>query len=91
MKKLGEKAIWALFAILIVGNIAVFMNGVKLSDEINFYENEIKNIKQDNIKLEKKVYKADSVTYAASVAAELKFSNKNKTVSLDEMGYAYNN
>lgn len=91
LDKYGKKTIWVVFLSLIALNIFVFMNGVKLSDEVYFYEGEISKIKAENIKLEQKVYMVDSVTYAASVAAELDFSKKSETLFLEEVGYARNN
>lgn len=90
MPKILRTTIWLTFFTLMVANIILFVYGVNLSDEINFYETEVKKLRQENITLEKKVFKFDSVTYAASIAAELDYTASNNTVYLQNPGYAYN-
>lgn len=90
MKNTFRNIVGVVFVGLIAANMFVFTNGVKLSDEINFYERELKALRNENVDLEKKVYKVDSITNAASLAAELDFSNKSEPVYIGQKGYAYN-
>ncbi|OGK37675.1 hypothetical protein A3F03_03430 [Candidatus Roizmanbacteria bacterium RIFCSPHIGHO2_12_FULL_41_11] len=90
MKIVFRPLIFIGFAILIAINIAVFVNGLTLSDELNYYESQITKLRQDSLELEKRVYKYDSVTYAASIAAELDFTFQEQTIYLKTPGYAYN-
>lgn len=91
MNRFIRSIIWVVFFGLIVGNVYLFIYGVKLTDEINFYESKVNELRADNIRLEKKVFKFDSVTYAASLAAELDYTaNNTETIYLNQPGYAYN-
>jgi len=85
-----SKIIWVIFFFLIVGNIYVFVGGLKLSDEMNKYESEIKKIHQENIDLEKKVFEVESLKYTASMAAVLNFTGKTAPIVLNRMPYALN-
>lgn len=78
------------FFALLFGNIYVFINGVQLSDKIHFYESEVKNLRQENINLEKHVYKFDSISYAASIAAELDYEDSKDMLYVTNPGYALN-
>lgn len=91
MNKFIKTTIWILFFSLVIGNVYVFMHGVKLGDEIGFYENEIKKLRKENTQLEQKVYKIDSVTYAASIAAELDYVYSDNALYIDQKGFAFNN
>ncbi len=91
MKTLVKPLIWVAFFALVLGNVYLFIYGVKLSDEINFYEFKVHELRAENIRLEKKVFKFDSVTYAASLAAELDYTaNNSEMIYLNQPGYAYN-
>lgn len=78
-----------LFVGLMVANIYVFLSGVALGDEINHYEKEITRLHQENLDIEKKVYDAESLNYAASMAAAMDFSKKTTPVYLDNLKYAF--
>ncbi len=92
MKKLSGAAIWVLFFALMAGNIYVFITGVSLSEDIHRFETEIEQLRQENIELETKVFKAESIEYAASLAADLDYTEKTEPVFFDnDTKYAYNN
>jgi cell division protein FtsL len=92
MKKLSGVAIWVLFFALMIGNISVFITGVSLSEDIYRFETEIEQLRQENIELETKVFKAESIEYAASLAADLGYTKKTQPVFFDnDTKYAYNN
>ncbi len=88
MKLLANSAIWFVFFGLMIGNVYVFMQGISLSDQIHQYENGMKKLRQENIELETKIYKVESITYAASLAAELEYNKKSEPVFFDEKKYA---
>ncbi|MCX7996742.1 MAG: hypothetical protein N2691_03200 [Patescibacteria group bacterium] len=81
-------SIWILFFSLMMGNVYVFVKGVELSDRIHTFESEINMLKQQNSELETKIYKAESITYAASLAAELDYGKKSEPVFFGEKKYA---
>lgn len=90
MKLLAKQAIWLLFFGLMIANVYVFVSGVQLSDELSRYDSEIARLDQENLELEKKVYSVESLTHAASLAAELQFTNAAPPVYLDEQHFALN-
>lgn len=82
--------IWVVFLLLIVANIFVFLNSIRLSDKINRFEKEIASLHQENLVLENRIYKVDSLQYAASIAAQLNFWKKAEAVFLNGLKYARN-
>ncbi len=88
MKLLANSAIWFVFFGLMIGNVYVFMQGISLSDQIHQYENDMKQLRQENIELETRIYKVESITYAASLAAELDYNKKAEPVFFGEKKYA---
>lgn len=87
-KLLVNSTVWFVFFGLMIGNVYVFMQGISLSDQIHQYEKEIQKMRQENIELETKIYKAESITYAASLAAELEYDKKSEPVFFGEKKYA---
>ncbi|MBI4226237.1 hypothetical protein HY612_03950 [Candidatus Roizmanbacteria bacterium] len=61
---------------------------MKLSDKINHFEKEIKNLHQENLTLENKIYAVDSLQYAASIAAQFDFNQKAQPMYLENLKYA---
>lgn len=90
MKSLAKQAVWLLFFGLMIANVYVFVSGVQLSDDLSRYDSEISRLNQENLELEKKVYSVESLTHAASIAAELNFTNAAPPVYLDEQRFALN-
>lgn len=88
MKKTVKLTIWIAFFLLISVNVFIFLSGMKLSKQINYFEKETKRLHQENIDLEKKAYEADSLQYAASVAAQLDFTKKAEPYFLENLRYA---
>lgn len=76
IKNYYKHSIIALFFILVIVNIIVFISGVALSDDISKFDAEISRLQQENLELEKDLYGVESLTHAASVAAELQFAKK---------------
>ncbi|OGK27096.1 hypothetical protein A3C28_04910 [Candidatus Roizmanbacteria bacterium RIFCSPHIGHO2_02_FULL_39_9] len=76
--------------ILLFCNIFVFLQSIKLGDQINKYEKEINRLHQENLVLENNVYEVDSLQYASSMAASLNFTQKAEPTFLDELKYARN-
>lgn len=90
MKLIGKYGIWLVILILMVVNVYVFVSGVKLGDEISRFDREIARLNQENLELEKKVFSAESLNHAASVAAQLDFTNGAPPVYLENQTYALN-
>ena len=88
MKFVVKHLIWVLFFGLMIANAYVFISGVQLSDDLSRYDVEIGKLKQENLELEKKLYSYESLNHAASLAAELNFSNSAPPVYLDEQKFA---
>lgn len=91
MRKLTGFLIWVIFLVLVSVNIYVFINSLKLSDNINRFEKEIKTLHQENLGLENRIYEVDSLQYAASLAGRLDFTQKAQPVYLDNLKYAKGN
>ena len=85
-----NKIIWVFVVGLIIGNIYVFLSGMQLADEINYFERQTAKIHTENLELEKKLSSFDSYTYAATMAAEMKFTKNLTPMYLDDMKYALN-
>jgi cell division protein FtsL len=90
MNKFTRIIIWFVFLALIAGNIYIFVSSIHLSDEINRFEADINRVHQENIELEKKVFKVESLQYTASLAAQLDFTKKSAPIVLDNTRYALN-
>lgn len=82
--------IFITLVILLLCNIFVFLQSIKLGDQINKYEKEINRLHQENLILENNVYEVDSLQYASSMAAMLNFTQKAEPTFLDELKYARN-
>jgi len=82
--------IWGILFVFILGNVYVFIIGIKLSDEVNHFEKEIKRLKQENINLEKKAYEVESLKFAASMAAKLNFIKQSQPMYIENLKYALN-
>lgn len=85
-----KNSIWIIFAILIVTNIFIFVSGIKLSDEISYFEKETRLFHQESVELEKQKSSLSSLQYAASIAATLEFTKKSQPIYLENLPYAMN-
>ncbi len=90
MKGLFKQTIWFIFMFLVMANAYLFINGMKMSHEINQYESQIQAIHKQNLDLEKKAYLAESLTYATSMAAQLQFTKKLTPMYLQDKAFAKN-
>lgn len=88
MKKNYHVLFYVLFLVMGVAHLYLFVSGITLGDRISKYENLTKVLRQDNIDLEKKLYNVESLTYAASQAAKLKFTQKTTPLYLESQGIA---
>lgn len=88
MKKIGKLIIGISFIALVAVNLYIFVSGMKLSEQIGFFEQETKRLYKENLSLEKKAYEADSLQFAASVAAQLDFAQKAEPYFLENLGFA---
>lgn len=77
--------------ILLIGvNIAIFIQGIKLGNEISYYETEIASLNQENIEWEQEIYKIESHVWTASLAAELNYGKYNAPMYSQLPKYARN-
>lgn len=90
MKKIIKIIVPILFIGLVVINIFIFVSSMSLSQQINSFEKDTQKIRQQNIALEKELYRANSLDYAASVAAKLEFTKKAEPYFLENLKYALN-
>ena len=90
MKKISGLFTIAVFLVLVGANVFIFLSGMRVSEQISFYETETKKLKQENIDLEKKAYAAESLQNAASVAAQLDFTKKAEPYFLENLRFARN-
>jgi hypothetical protein len=90
MKFIAKHLIWVLFFALMIANAYVFISGVHLSDELSRYDSEITRLDRENLDLEKKLFSYESLNHAASIAAELNFTNAAPPIYLDEQTFALN-
>lgn len=88
MKNLTKFLVWVIFLVLVSANVYVFLNSLKLSDNINRFEKEIKVLHQENLSLENRIDDVDSLQFAASLADQLDFTQKAQPVYLDNLKYA---
>lgn len=88
MKKTGKILITILFLVMVVANLLIFVSGMNLSQQISYFEQETKRLRRENISLQKKAYEADSLQFAASVAAQLNFAQKAEPYFLENLGFA---
>ena len=73
---------------LIASNVYIFVSGFTISEKISYYEQEIKKLHQQNIDLEQKAYKVNSLQHTASEAATLGFDKRTEPIYLDELHFA---
>lgn len=90
MKITVNKLLSIALLVLVAINITIFVKGVALSDEINYYEHELKDLKQQNSDFEYNIYALESISKTASLAAQLDYGTFNEPIYLDQPQYAYN-
>lgn len=91
LKIFFKNIIWLVLSILVAGNIFIFVSGMKLANEINFYEREIKKLHRENTELTTKISQLNSLQFAASIAGQLNFVKKSQPIYLESLKYAYKN
>ena len=77
-------------AVLVIINVTYFIKGVRLGDEISYYEKELKTLQEENAEFEQQIYALESISKTASLAAELKFGKYNDPIFSDMPQYALN-
>lgn len=88
MKKTGKALILVSFIVLVITNLYIFVSGMNLSQEISHFDQETKRLRRENLSLRKKAYDADSLQFAASVAARFDFARKAEPYFLENLGFA---
>lgn len=90
MKIVIKDILIILFFILLVANTGIFVSGMYLGDDINRFDSEIKKLNRENTLLEKEVYHAESLQYAASLSAKLNFVKQAQPIYFENLKYALN-
>ncbi len=88
MKKPFRIVLGFLFLGLVVVNLYIFVSSMSLSQQVSYFEQETKKLQKDNLGLQKKAFEADSLQFAASVAAQLDFTKKAEPYFLENLGFA---
>ena len=88
MKKIINIVFSLTAGMLILLNIFIFCSSLKLSDDINNFENKINQLHIENLALEKKVSDLSSLKYAESLAPSLGFTKINMPTYLDKLNVA---
>lgn len=88
MKNFFKYTSWILLVLLIAANIFTLISGMKLSQEVSYLEKKTKQLRSDNMELEKQLYKTSSLQFAGSVAATLDFTKKAEPYFLENLGFA---
>lgn len=88
MKKFLKLGLYLLFTILICTNIFIFVSSMNLSEDINKLESKTKRLKQENMELENKLYRTNSLESASLYAKELDFTKKASPYYLENLGFA---
>lgn len=79
-----------LIIFLLLLNSYYFYCSIKISDEINKYENKLIEVQNKNLILEKKLASVSSLEFAYKAAENLGFKKQTKTVYFENLVYAYN-
>lgn len=90
MKMYFKYFVPCLLLVLIIANALIIVNGIKLSGEIYRFESQTLRIKKQNTDLEKKLYNASSLQFAASQAAQLGYTKNAQAYSLNVLKQALN-
>lgn len=90
MNLIKKNLFYLVFAILLFSNVAIFISSMYLGDEVNRFDSETKQLTQENAALEKEVYQAQSLQYAASLSAGLNFTKQSQPVFFENLKYALN-
>ncbi len=90
MKKFGVQLIILVFLALVVVNIGIFVHSIVLGADMNAYELNTQKLHQENLDLENQMYEVDSLSYAASQAAKLNFTQPANPIYLENLKYALN-
>lgn len=80
----------ALFVVLVVANVYIFVSGIRIGDEINYLERETKVLHEQNVGLNAKISLFNSLKYAGSVAEKMNFKKKSSPIYLENLGFAKN-
>ncbi len=90
MKKFWVQIIFVVFFGLVLVNIGIFVHSIVLGSDLNRFEQETKKLTAENLDLENQMYQVDSLSFAASMAAKLNFTQSAKPIYLESLKYAYN-
>jgi len=90
MRNVLKDTLIVTFFILLIANTAIFVSGMYLGDDINRFDGEIRKLNRENAVLEKEVYQAESLQYAASLSAKLNFTKQSQPLYFENLKYALN-
>lgn len=88
-QKFAFKAVaFVLFIAMLIANIVVFAQSVRLSDQLVHLENETRELQKQNAQLQQKVYTSSSLSNLGDLADQLGFTKEAEPVHLDSSEYA---
>ena len=88
MKSVFKFFISGVFIILLLLNFWIFTKGMYLSQEISKYETNTQKLRKENMELETKLYKINSLKNTSSMAASLEFTRRANPYFLDNLKVA---
>ncbi len=80
MKFHSNTAIIITIIVMVGINIAIFIRGISLSDEIHYFESETARLQEQNVEAEQQIYELSSYTQTASIAAVLDYGKYNAPI-----------
>jgi len=88
MKSVFKFFISGVFITLLLLNFWIFTKGMYLSQEISKYETNTQKLRKENMELETKLYKINSLKNTSSMAASLEFTRRANPYFLDNLKVA---
>lgn len=90
MKSIYQRIVLGVFAVAVVGNIAIFISSMKLSSEIHNFDQKTFTLKQENTQLEKEMADMESFLHAEVFKKNWGFLRASQPVYIGELKYALN-
>lgn len=88
MKSIYKLIFSGIFITLILLNVWVFTQGMRLSADINNFESKTKELKKENMDLEADLYRINSLNNTSKIAEKLAFTQKATPYFLDNLSVA---
>jgi uncharacterized protein YpmB len=90
MKTYYKEIIFGVFILAIIGNIAIFISSMTLSNEIHVYEQKTFTLTQENTQLEKEMADAESFLHTQEYQTKWGFKRADKPTYVSDLPMALN-